>query len=101
MLELGDQIMNNYNNYFNGIKTAKEVYTMKGINHTSFDWNGENGYIPVDLTKIDDNKKYNNMFNIITNHGTTEHVLNNHVNIENYVDFSLIIHQYEVNYIIQ
>ena len=76
MLELGDQIMNIYNNNFNGIKIAKEFYTMKGINHTSFDWNGENGSIPIDLTKIDDNKKYNNMFNIITNHGTTEHVLN-------------------------
>lgn len=74
MLELGDQILNNHRNVFRGIKTAKEWYTNLGYNHTSFDWNGNNGSIPVDLTKLDD--KYNNKYNIITNHGTSEHVHN-------------------------
>ena len=74
MLELGDQILNNNENFFEGFKTAKDYYTNKKYNHTSFDWNGLNGAIPVDLTNIDN--KYNNKFNLITDHGTSEHVLN-------------------------
>ena len=37
-----------------------------------FDLNGKNGSIKVDLTKI--NTQYNNNYNIITDHGTIEHV---------------------------
>ena len=48
MLELGDQVLNNHQNFFNGIKTAKEFYTKSGYQHTSFDWNGQNGAIPVE-----------------------------------------------------
>ena len=74
MLELGDQILNNHKNFFNGIKTAKEFYSRNGYNHTSFDWNGKNGAIPVNLTII--NSKYDNNYDLITNHGTSEHVHN-------------------------
>lgn len=74
MLELGDQILNNHQNFFNGIKTAKEYYTKNGYQHTSFDWNGQNGAIPVDLTTITD--EYKDKYDLITDHGTSEHVHN-------------------------
>ena len=76
MLELGDQLLNG-NKIFNGLKKgcpAKEFYTKEGYNHTSVDWNGKNGSIKVDLTKP--YTKFINSFDIITNHGTTEHVHN-------------------------
>ena len=31
MLELGDQVLNNHNNFFDGIKTAKEFYSLSLI----------------------------------------------------------------------
>ena len=43
-----------------------------GYNHTSFDLNGNNGALRINLAKL--NEKYNNSFDIITNHGTSEHV---------------------------
>ena len=76
MLELGDQLLNG-NEIFNGLEKgtpAKQFYTMSGYNHTSVDWNGKNGSIKVDLTKP--YPKFINSFDIITNHGTTEHVHN-------------------------
>tara|TARA_E500000178_G_C17025829_1_gene757937 strand:- start:2275 stop:2985 length:711 start_codon:yes stop_codon:yes gene_type:complete len=71
MLELGDQILNS-NQIFNGMKIAKHFYTKNGFNHTSIDWNGNNGSIKLDLTKP--YPKFRNTFDIITNHGTSEHV---------------------------
>lgn len=81
MLELGDQVLNNHQNFFNGIKTAKEYYTKSGYEHTSFDWNGQNGAIPVDLTIIND--EYNDKYDLITNHGTSEHVHNQYALFKN------------------
>ena len=74
MLELGDQVLNNHNNFFDGIKTAKEFYTRSGYNHTSFDWNGQNGSIPIDLTLL--TNSFNKQYDLITDHGTSEHVHN-------------------------
>lgn len=74
MLELGDQVLNNHNNFFNGIKTAKEFYSANGYNHTSFDWNGQNGSIPIDLTML--TGSFDKQYDLITDHGTCEHVHN-------------------------
>jgi len=53
--------------------TAKSWFKKKGSKHTSFDINGKDGAIAVDLCKpIPD--KYKNKFNMVTNFGTTEHV---------------------------
>lgn len=71
MLELGNQMLNG-NDIFEDIKVAKQFYIKHGFNHTSVDWNGENGAVKIDLTKS--YPKFMNSFDIITNHGTTEHV---------------------------
>lgn len=80
MLELGDQIF--YKNHPSvGIlssdvfsyHTAKEYFQSKGINHVSVDFNGENGAIPLDLSKPLPENFYKN-FDIVTNVGTIEHV---------------------------
>ena len=65
MLELGDKInpkIGTYKDYFEGL----------GIEHTSVDWNGCNGAIPLDLRLPIDLGQ----FDMVTNIGTTEHVSN-------------------------
>lgn len=73
MLELGDQVLNPYLAEEVGFNVAKPYYISLGYNHTSVDTNGNNGAIKHDLTNPRD--EFNNKFNIITNHGTTEHVI--------------------------
>lgn len=63
MIELGNQ-------HFNDGRIAKEYYTNKGIDHVSIDINGLDGALPLDLTKEISVKPAN----IVTNHGTTEHI---------------------------
>lgn len=55
-------------------KTGKELFTCLGFQHTSVDINGEDGALPIDLTKpiLDSDLLLN--FDVITNVGTTEHV---------------------------
>lgn len=62
MLELGNKknAQGVYKTYFESI----------GINHTSIDWNGEDGALKLDLRKPIDLEP----FDMITNIGTTEHV---------------------------
>jgi len=62
MLELG--------NKKNGKGTYKEYLESIGVEHTSIDWNGQDGALPLDLRKpilLDP-------FDMVTNFGTTEHV---------------------------
>ena len=73
MLELGDQVLNNHQNFFNGIKTAKNIIQRMATNiHHLIEWT--NGAIPVDLTAITD--EYKDKYDLITDHGTSEHVHN-------------------------
>jgi 2-polyprenyl-3-methyl-5-hydroxy-6-metoxy-1,4-benzoquinol methylase len=54
---------------------AKAIFTKKGVEHTSFDLNGKDGAIALDLSKPVD-KKWHGYFDMFTNYGTTEHVEN-------------------------
>lgn len=55
--------------------SAKLVFGAMGVDHISFDSNGKDGTIDLDLSKplIDD---YHERFDIVTNFGTSEHVEN-------------------------
>lgn len=79
MIELGNQhifhrfLGKSYNSNIK-VKTGKEYYTAKGIEHHSFDLNGEDGALKVDLSKPIENSHWSGHFDILTNSGTTEHV---------------------------
>jgi hypothetical protein len=45
-----------------------------GFIHVSFDLNGDDGSIPIDLSKVIEDKSHYSAYDIITNSGTTEHV---------------------------
>lgn len=62
MLELG--------NKKNPDGVYKHFFTQLGVDHTSIDWNGEDGALKMDLTK----KIHLSPFDMVTNIGTTEHV---------------------------
>lgn len=55
--------------------SAKRVYEERGVQHTSFDLNGLDGALPIDLGQpmpiI-----YINQFDVVTNYGTIEHINN-------------------------
>ena len=59
---------------YNSVPLAigKDYYTNLGYNHTSFDLNGADGSVVVDLSVR--NSKHDNSFDIVTDHGTIEHV---------------------------
>lgn len=69
MFELGNQRF-----AFSGCSTGKEYFTNKGMHHTSVDINGEDGALPLDLTKPEMFGEFKNKYDILTNLGTTEHV---------------------------
>jgi hypothetical protein len=73
MLELGDQVLDNFISDEVGFNIAKPYYASLGYNHTSVDINGKNGAVNHDLTKP--RSEFNNKFNIVTNHGTSEHII--------------------------
>jgi hypothetical protein len=86
MLELGDQVVNpSLSEKMEGTKTGKEMYTKMGYYHTSFDLNHKNGSICVDLTKS--HTKFNDMYDIITDHGTIEHVHDQYAVFKNIHDW--------------
>lgn len=77
MLELGNQTFQD-SSLISQLKlppTVKEYWENKGVMHTSIDLNGQDGAIPVDLSKPLP-EKYQNAFDIVTNCGTSEHVDN-------------------------
>ncbi len=81
MLELGDQILNPFLAEEVGFKVAKPYYKSLGYDHTSVDMNGKNGSVRHDLTKP--RAEFNNKFDIITNHGTSEHVIDQYTVFKN------------------
>jgi len=75
MLELGcQQIRELVRNSLNSKATAKSYFRSIGINITSIDIKGCYGSKKVDLRKPIDGSFYNK-FDIITNSGTTEHIV--------------------------
>jgi SAM-dependent methyltransferase len=62
MLELG--------NKKNNMGVYKNYFEFVGIDHTSIDWNGEDGALKLDLREPVDLEP----FDMVTNMGTTEHV---------------------------
>ena len=54
---------------------AKHIFGLMGVEHTSFDLNGRDGAVPIDLAQpIPD--KWRGTFDVVTNFGTSEHVTN-------------------------
>jgi len=56
-------------------KAAKTYFKHLGFKHVSIDINGKDGALPVDLSKKINNDEMINSFDVLTNSGTTEHVL--------------------------
>jgi len=81
MLELGDQL-------FEDGTTGKTYYSLLKYNHTSIDLNGKHGSLIKDLRYPNEFVELYNSYDIITNAGTTEHV----VPVENQFDCFSIIH---------
>lgn len=52
---------------------AKKIYTLLGVKHVSFDLNGEDKAIKIDLSKPI-SPKISNSFDVITDYGTIEHI---------------------------
>jgi len=83
MCELGNQKLNvRGNKKLEAFRTGKEYFTSIGCNHTSFDLNGIDGSVILDLSKPIQTR-WKNKFNMISNCGTTEHVDNQCVVFEN------------------
>ncbi len=85
ILELGNQVINNTELDTNE-KLGKPYFTKLGYNHTSVDWNGEDGALKIDLTK-DIDEKYKGKYDIVTNAGTTEHIRNQYKSFKNLHEF--------------
>jgi D-alanine-D-alanine ligase-like ATP-grasp enzyme len=69
MGELGNQSL-----YVDGKKLcAKDYFSKLGIDHTSFDINGQDGAEEIDLSQPIDSI-WHNKFDVVTNAGTTEHI---------------------------
>tara|TARA_Y100000310_G_C20470124_1_gene709574 strand:+ start:136 stop:756 length:621 start_codon:yes stop_codon:yes gene_type:complete len=69
---------------------AKNIYYARGVDeHVSFDINGKNGAVPLDLNMEIPNK-YHNVFNIVTNYGTIEHVNNQYSVFKNIHDAATV-----------
>lgn len=78
MLELGNQrVLNGFwGKRFSprvSERTGKAYYTRRGVQHTSFDLNGRDGALPIDLSKPIEADQWP-PFDFVTNSGTTEHV---------------------------
>ena len=69
MLELGNQKIKKDGKR----QVAKSFFERKGFIHTSFDINGKDGALPIDLSMPVPQKHYG-MFDVVTNSGTSEHV---------------------------
>jgi len=70
MAELGNQ---HCKDGHPAVITGKEYFESLGHSHTSFDLNGKDGAISIDLSKSIP-LKYIDRFNIVTNYGTSEHI---------------------------
>jgi len=83
MCELGNQ--RDSDNY-KGFKVSKKYFESLGVIHTSIDWNGEDGALPLDF-----NKPINiGQFDVVTNIGFSEHVENHYQCFQNIYDLTKI-----------
>ena len=71
MLELGDQVIQERTL---AETTGKGYFERRGFIHVSVDRNGRHGAMCRDLTKPEQFADWHEMYEIITNSGTTEHV---------------------------
>lgn len=55
-------------------KTGKEYWTKQGMNHVSVDLNKQHGALKKDLTEKQEFLEFKEMFDVVYNSGTTEHV---------------------------
>lgn len=89
MLELGNQLLNKkVTMEGNERVSAKTYFERIGFYHYSIDWNGRNGAHSLDLSKPITDKFWQKKFDVLTNLGTSEHVLNQYEcfkNIHNFV----------------
>lgn len=74
MLELGAQGFRGRQKIYSGIKIAREYFNSIGINCISVDISGKYGSLKIDLREPIEENWYNK-FDIITNIGTTEHIV--------------------------
>jgi hypothetical protein len=81
MLELGNQVIN-IKDLNICERIGKKYFESKNIEHVSIDWNGLDGSLKIDLTKPFP-KNLVDMFDLVTNMGTTEHVLNQYETFKN------------------
>jgi len=63
-------------------KMAKQMYTAKGVKHTSIDINGLGGSLKLNLDSPLP-KNLENKFSVVTNYGTSEHVNNQYSTFKN------------------
>ena len=81
MAELGSQFMN-VDGVFKG--PAKTYFSSRGIEHESFDLDGQFDSVALDLgVPLEAHSPYLAKYNLITNFGTTEHVVNHFTCFEN------------------
>lgn len=73
----------------------KHEFEKMGISHTSIDWNGKDGALPLDLTK----PIYIEQADVVTNFGTSEHVLDQEMCFENIHNLSKIWMVHQVPYV--
>ena len=72
LLELGNQ---QFRSSALGAKVAaKRVFEILGAEHTSIDINGQDGALPLDLSRPIEDPKLMGAFDVVTNFGTSEHV---------------------------
>lgn len=71
ILELGNQLLRGGE----GRRTSKDYFTALGATHVSFDLNGQDGAIPIDLCQPVP-EEYWGTFDVVTNFGTSEHIAN-------------------------
>lgn len=73
MAELGSQFMN-VDGVFKG--PAKDYFEARGVQHTSFDLDGQFGAFVLDLGEpISSDSKHVDAYDVLTNFGTSEHVV--------------------------
>lgn len=78
MVELGDQKLNAHVALKpSGERVwAKDYFELLGFHHYCIDLHGMNGSFPLDLSRPIEDKFWINKFDVLTNFGTSEHVLN-------------------------
>jgi hypothetical protein len=76
MVELGDQeFCEGFSHDGLNLRWSKNYYDLIGVSHTSIDWHGKNGALPIDMSQPIP-QSLCNKFDFLTNFGFAEHVSN-------------------------